>query len=158
MIRRRAKVKGPRIDWSEVTRYGGVPKGPSIQLEKGWKQAAFETALAKAYAKVDLRDENRSRITNTPLLPSTGNLKQLREHNHLGRRSTFPSLKTAVKNIFLVSNYEHGYLTRNELLTHGTDANKDLKFSWNRRLVPVGKEPFRVPASVRYEPRKATAA
>jgi hypothetical protein len=154
VIRRRQKPQGPRIDYSVLP----IKKGPSIQLEKGWKSAALEAALEKAYRAVDQRDENRSRVTGTVLLPSTGNDKRRREHNHLGPRSTYPSLKTAVKNIFLVSAYEHGFITRNELLIHGRDANKDLRFSWNRRLVPVGKEPFRIPASVRWQPNARVAA
>lgn len=158
MIRRRAKVLGPRIDYSVIAAAGGIPKGPSIQLEKGWKQAAVETALAKAYAKVDARDENRSRVTGRRLLAISGNDKDRREHNHLENRSTAPDKITDVSNIFLVSTFEHGFLTRNELLIHGTNANKKLKFSWNLNSVPVGREPFRIPAANRYEPGKATAA
>jgi hypothetical protein len=153
MIRRRSKPKGPRIDYSVLP----IKKGPSIQLEKGWKQAKFEAALAKAYREVEARDENRSRVTGMPLLASSGNERQQREHNHLGRRSTYPSLKTAVKNIFLVSTYEHRFLTNNELLIHGRDANKDLRFSWNPRLIKPGKEPFRIPAAYRFDGRKAAA-
>ena len=154
MIRsRRVKASGPRIDYSLLP----LKKGPSVQLEKGWKTAAFEKKLAAAYERVNLRDDHRSVISGTPLLASTSNDKQRREHNHLGRRSTYPSLRTAVKNIFLVSSYEHGFLTRNELLVHGADANKRLTFSWNRRLGPAGKEPFRIPAAVRYMAGKVAA-
>lgn len=152
--RRRLKVAGPRIDYSVLP----IKKGPSVQLEKGWKQAAFEAALEKAYRQVDLRDEDRSRVTGTVLLTSTADDKRRREHNHLGPRSTYPSLKTAMKNIFLCSTYEHGFITRNELLIHGRDANKQLLFSWNPRIFKPGvKVPFRIPAAFRFDPRKAAA-
>lgn len=144
----RKKPKGPRIDYSAIAAAGGIAKGPSIQLEKGWKKKDFERDLAAAYLAVDIRDCNRSRITGKQLLPSSGDPKQQREHNHLVPRSLAKSLRTAVKNIFLVSSYEHGFITRNELLVYGKDANKSLTFAWNRRLVAVGKEPFRIPASV----------
>lgn len=152
--RKRPRVGGPRIDYSIFA----IPKQRSIAAEKADKDAAFDAKLAKAYRAVELRDDNRSRITGTPLFPSSGQERQRREHNHLGRRSTYPSLKTAVKNIFLCSTYEHRFLTNNELLIHGTDANKELRFSWNRRLIPVGKEPFRIPRQFRYEQRKAATA
>jgi hypothetical protein len=140
----RRKPKGPRIDYSAIAAAGGIAKGPSIQLEKGWKKKQFEQDMADAYVVVDLRDGNRSRISGKALLPMSSDPKQQREHNHLVPRSLAKSLRTAVKNIFLVSQYEHGFITRNELLVHGKDANKPLKFSWNRNLVPPGKEPFRI--------------
>lgn len=156
MIRRRLKVKGPRIDYSVLA----IPKTRSIAAEKAEKDSDFDLKLAKAYRAVEFRDDNRSRITGTPLFPSSGQERQRREHNHLGRRSTYPSLKTAVKNIFLCSTYEHRFLTNNELLIHGRDANKDLRFEWNPRIFKPGmKVPFRVPAAFRYERgRKAVAA
>lgn len=150
MISRRKKPTRPRIDYSAIAAAGGIAKGPSIQLSKGWKQAEFERKLAQAYEKVNIRDDNHSRVTGKPLLASSSNPKQQREHNHLGNRSTHPSEKTSVANIFLVSSYEHGFLTRNELLTHGTNANKRLLFYWNRNLVPAGKEPFRIPGRLQW--------
>lgn len=156
MIRRsRLKVAGPRIDYSVLK----FPKGPSVQLEKGWKHAKFEADLRRAYERVNYRDENHSRVTGRVLLPSTKDDQRRREHNHLGRRSTYPSLKTAVQNIFLCSTYEHGFITRNELLIHGTDANQELRFYWNPRIFKPGvKVPFRIPAAVRYEPGRTAAA
>jgi hypothetical protein len=148
MIGRR-KPKGPRIDYSAIEAAGGIGKGTSSQLEKGWKAKQFEQDMAKAYEAVNVRDDNRSRVSGKPLLPVSSNPKQQREHNHLIARSLAKSLRTAVKNIFLVSQYEHGFITRNELLVHGTDANKPLKFSWNRNLVPPDKEPFRIPQQVK---------
>lgn len=158
MIRRRS-VKRPKlgINYAAIAAAGGIGKGPSTPLVKGWKKAAFEKALAEAYEIVNRRDRNRSRVTGVNLFPSTDNLKALREHNHLGKRSTHPSEETNPANIFLVSHYEHQFLTSGELVTHGTDANRELKFSWNRHLVKAGKEPFRIPAVNLWKPRKAVA-
>ena len=161
MIARRSKVqiKASRIDYAAIAAAGGIAKGPSIQLEKGWKQAAFETALAKAYEKVNVRDENRSRVTGRALLASSGNDKNRREHNHLGNRSTHPDKITDAANIFLVSTFEHGFITRNELLIHGTNANRTLQFSWNPNVFKPGmKAPFRIPAAFRYQPGRKQAA
>jgi hypothetical protein len=157
---RAKRVKRPKmgINYAAIAAAGGIGKGPSIQLTKGWRKAAFEKALADAYEIVNKRDRDRSRITGVNLFPNTDNLKALREHNHLGKRSTHPSEETNPANIYLVSNYEHQFLTSGELLTHGTDANKELKFSWNRHLVKSGKEPFRIPRANQYRPGKAVAA
>lgn len=152
MIRRRPKAIGPRIDYSVFA----IPKLRSIAAEKVDKQADFDQKLAKAYRQVELRDDERSRITGVRLFPSSGNERRQREHNHLGRRSTYPSLKTAVKNIFLCSTFEHRFLTNNELLVYGTDANKDLRFQWNPRIFkPNDRVPFRIPAAYRYEGKAA---
>lgn len=159
MLRRRVKVKGPRIDYAAIAAAGGIPKGPSIQLEKGWKDAQFIKDLAAAYEIVNVRDSNRSRVSGRVLLPRTGNDKARREHNHLENRATAPSKVTDPANIFLVSTYEHGFITRNELLIHGTNANRKLAFYWNPNVFTDGKKPpFRIPAAFRYEPRKAVAA
>lgn len=154
--RKRPRAAGPRIDYSVLA----IPKIRSIAAEKAEKDSDFDAKLAKAYREVELRDDGRSRVTGVVLFASTGNERRRREHNHLGRRATYPSLKTAVKNIFLVSTYEHRFLTNNELLIHGRDANKDLRFEWNTRIFKPGmKVPFRIPAAFRYEPgRKAVAA
>lgn len=153
--RKRPRVGGPRIDYSVLA----IPKIRSIAAEKAETDSAFEKQLREAYRQVEIRDENRSRVTGVVLFASSGNERRQREHNHLGRRSTYPSLKTAVKNIFLCSTYEHRFLTNNELLTHGTDANKDLRFYWNPRVFKPGMTvPFRIPAAHRYDPRKAATA
>jgi hypothetical protein len=158
MIRRsRPKITGTRIDYSAIAAAGGIPKGPSIQLEKGWKLAAFEAKLAKAYAKVDLRDDCRSRVTGRELFPVSRSDKDRREHNHLENRATAPDKITDPANIFLVSTYEHGFITRNELLIHGTNAYKKLTVSWNPRLIKPGREPFRIPSANRFDARKAAA-
>lgn len=158
MIQRRGKktkLDGPKIDYSIFA----IAKTRSIAAEKIEKDAAFDAKLAKAYREVELRDDDRCRVTGAQLFASTSNDKQRREHNHLGRRSTYPSLRTAVKNIFLVSTFVHQFLTNNELLIVGTNANRDLKFFWNPRIFKPGmRVPFRIPAAVRYEPGKAAAA
>lgn len=156
MIRKRLKVKGPRIDYAAIAAAGGIGKGPSIQLEKGWKRAEFEKALADAYEVVNKRDRDRSRVTGRNLFASTDNLDALREHNHLDPRSTAPGRITDPANIFLVSNTEHGYITRGELLVHGTDANKELKFSWHPSVTANGKRPpFRILPALVYRGRVA---
>ena len=160
MIRRRTrpKIKGPRIDYAAIAAAGGIGKGPSIPYEKGRKHARFAAELAEAYEEVNIRDRERSRISGKNLFPNTENLKALREHNHLEPRSTAPGRITDPSNIFLVSNYEHSFITSGDLLVHGTDARKDLKFYWNRHTVRPGKEPFRIPVANQYRPGKAVAA
>lgn len=150
MIRKAKKIKTNRIDYAAIAAAGGLAKGPSVQLSKGWKAAEQASKLALAYEEVNKRDGNRSRVTGRALLASSGDPKRQREHNHLGNRSTHPDLITEISNIFLVSSYEHGFITRRELLVHGKDANKDLRFSWNPTVFPRGKRPpFRIPLESR---------
>ncbi len=152
-------VKTSRIDYAAIAAAGGIPKGPSKQVTQVWKTADFEKKLAKAYAKVNVRDDNHSRVTGKPLLASTKNDKARREHNHLANRATAPDKITDPANIFLVSTFEHGFITRNELLIHGTHANKELRFSWNPNVFKDGKAvPFRIPAAMRYVAGKKAAA
>lgn len=157
MIRRRPKLRRIGIDWSAIEEAGGIGKGPTIQLEKGWKDAAFTKALAEAYAIVDERDSNRSRITGIELAHDAADPKRRREHNHLGERSTHPDKVTDPSNIFLCSTYEHGFLTSHALEIEGTDANARLIFRWNRRMVPAGKEPFRLLSKRRSQNRTVAA-
>ena len=148
MIRKRPKIKTTRIDYAAIAAAGGIAKGPSVQLEKGWKDAQFIKDLAAAYLKVNRRDDNRSRVSGRVLLPRSGNDKDRREHNHLENRATAPSKITDAANIFLVSTYEHGFITRNELLIHGTNANRKLLFYWNPNIFTGNKPvPFRIPAA-----------
>jgi hypothetical protein len=57
--------------------------------------------------------------------------KHRREHNHIKKRSTYPSLRAAVKNIHLCSKYEHDLITNGWITVEGSDANGDLFFHWN---------------------------
>ena len=157
MIRRRTRIKTVGIDWTAIAAAGGISKGPSIQLEKGWKQVEFEAQLAKAYAFVDQRDENRSRVTGIELVADTADQKRRREHNRLGERSTHPDKITDPANIFLCSTFEHKYLTSHDLLIEGTDANGRLIFHWNRNTIKPGKEPFRLLSKRRSQNRRAAA-
>lgn len=132
------------IDYAAIAAAGGISKGIPRELSKGWKKAQRQAAMDAAYEAVDKRDGNRSRVTGIELSPHSSNPKTRREHNHLRERSTHPELKTDVSNIFLVSAYEHKFITMNALQIEGTDANKRLVFHWNRSMVPTGKEPFKL--------------
>ena len=152
-------VKTSRIDYAAIAAAGGIPKGPSKQVTQVWKDAGFIKKLAKAYATVNVRDDGRSRVTGRVLRATTKNDKDRREHNHLANRSTAPAKITDPANIFLVSTFEHGFITRNELLIHGTDARKELKFSWNANVFKPGDPvPFRIPAANLFRPARKKAA
>ena len=152
MIGRSKKIKRVGIDWNAIAAAGGVAKGPSIAMEKGWKKRQFEADLAAAYEVVNVRDGNRSRITGVELFPEHPSPKSRREHNHLGERSTHPGQKTDPSNIFLCSTYEHKFLTNHDLQIEGTDANKRLIFRWNPATVK-GQPPFRIASKRRSQNR-----
>ena len=149
---RSKKIRKVGIDWSAIARAGGIGKGPSIQMEKGWKKRQFEADLAAAYEVVNKRDGNRSRITGVELFPAHPSPKSRREHNHLGERSTHPGQKTDPANIFLCSTYEHKYLTNHALEIEGTDANKRLIFRWNKAVI-AGQPPFQIASKRRSQNR-----
>ncbi len=156
MIRRK-KIKTAGIDYAAIAAAGGIPKGPSIQLEKGWKKAEFEAALAAAYEEVNQRDGNRSRVTGIELQAQSNDDKFRREHNHLGERSTHPDKITDPANIFLCSTLEHKYLTSHDLLIEGTDARKRLIFFWNPRTMKGKPLPFRLLSKRRSQNRSVAA-
>jgi hypothetical protein len=122
-----------------------IKKGPSEPYVKGFKRRAFDQALAKAYAEVNLRDANRSRATGRELFPSTTDKKSLREHNHIKGRNVAPEWVTDPARIFLVSTREHRYIHAGDLLFEGDDARKLLVFFWNpRKFGPGVRVPFKV--------------
>jgi hypothetical protein len=155
MIGRSKKIKRVGIDWDAIARAGGIPKGPPVVLEKGWKKREFEAALAAAYEVVNKRDGNRSRVTGIELFAEHGSDKSRREHNHLGERSTDPDKITDPSNIFLCSTYEHKFITNHALEIEGTDANKRLIFRWNVAMLNGKQPPFRLLSKRRSQNRTA---
>ena len=132
------------IDYSAIAAAGGIGKGIPRDLAKGWKKAEFKKQMDAAYAVVNQRDGDRSRLTGIELRADHPNPKCRREHNHLEERSTNPARRTDPSNIFLCSTFEHKFITNNSIIIEGTDANEKLIFHWNRRIVPPGKEPFKL--------------
>lgn len=157
MIGRSKKIRKIGIDYAAIAAAGGIGKGPSVTMAKGWKKAERERLLAEAYEVVNQRDGNRSRITGIELSAESSDPKRRREHNHLQERSTHPELTTDPSNIFLCSSYEHRFLTTHDLEIEGKDANGRLIFHWNRNTVKPGKEPFRLMSKRRSQNRTAAA-
>jgi hypothetical protein len=116
-------------------------------VERGLKKAEKATALEKCYAKVDLRDESVCAVTGLKLTPHARDAKLRREHHHL--RGRVGDNRHSVHAVITVSAYVHELITRHVLLVFGTDANKPLKFGWNRALVKT--PPFRLRPSVNGE-------
>jgi hypothetical protein len=131
------------IDYSQFA----IPKGPSIRLEKGWRRREREKRLEDVYALVDARDGSVCRVTGRQLrkgLPNTVDQKVWHTRHHMKKRSTHPEDYFNVANIFVCAWEAHKALEDCLIEIEGTDANKRLVFRWNRRVVPVGQEPFRI--------------
>jgi hypothetical protein len=143
------------IDWSLFA----IAKGPPKRLEKGWKKRERAQRLEDVYALADARDGTVCRVTGRQLkkgLPNTVDAKVWHTRHHMKKRSTHPEDIFNLANIFVCAWEVHQALERGEIEIEGTDANKRLFFRWNRRLVPVGKEPFRIVTADRSSRRKAS--
>lgn len=138
-----------KIDYAAVAAAGGIPKVRPKGLVRHEKGVAKDAALAAAYRKVEIREDNRCRVTGVELLASCRSDKLRREHHHLVGRNVKPEWRHKAERIILVSAYVHGFLESSALLAHGTDARKPITFSWNKNLVQPGKAPFRLRPEVR---------
>lgn len=128
------------IDYSVLA----IPKGVPSALTKGWKKRDAKARMQAAYDAVDKRDGMLSRVTGKPLLTNTNDAKLLRDHCHIRSRGAHPEDKFDVSNQFCASRLEHKLIHAGAIEIEGTDANQRLIFRWNRALVPVGKEPFKL--------------
>jgi hypothetical protein len=143
------------IDWSLLP----IRKGPPKRLEKGWKKREQEARLEAVYALVDARDGSVCRVTGRALIKGLpGNVAPQKWHtrHHMKARSTHPEDKFNLANIFVCAWEAHQAIEDCLIEIEGTDANKRLFFRWNRRLVPVGKEPFRIVTADRSSRRKVS--
>lgn len=128
------------IDYSILAQPKRLPRA----LTRGWKKKANEDRLEAAYAIVDARDAGNSRISGKPTLTGTSDQKLLRDHCHLQGKGAHPEHKYDPNNIFLATRLEHKLYDAHAIEVEGTDCSKRLIFRWNRRLVEVGKEPFKL--------------
>lgn len=121
-----------------------IPKGPPSVLTRGWKKRDKLSRMDAAFAAVDQRDGMVSRISGKSLSAHTTDPKLLRDHCHLRGRNVDPAHKFDPNKIFNASRYEHKLFDAHAIEVEGTDASKRLIFRWNRNVVPVGQEPFRM--------------
>lgn len=128
------------IDWNALA----IPKGAPSVLTKGWKKRDNASRMDAAFAAVDARDGLVSRISGQPLLKESADPKLQRDHCHMRGRNVDPKEKFNPKRIFNASRYEHKLFDAHAIEVEGTDADQRLIFRWNRNVVPVEKEPFRL--------------
>lgn len=126
--------------------YGAFYKDRMVPavLAKSRKNSEHDRKLAKAYAEVNERENNRCQVTGVELMPRTENPRRLREHHHLKGRRVKPEWKYDSKRIVLVSKAIHDLLTAKVLLCDSTDATQPLKLRWNPHIVKPGKAPMRI--------------
>lgn len=132
------------IDYEAIARAGGIGKGAPSVLTKGWKKREAESRMQDAFDAVDKRDGLVSRISGKPLVKESPDPKLQRDHCHMRGRRVDPAHRFDPKRIFNASRYEHKLFDAHAIEVEGTDADKRLIFRWNRDVVPVGKEPFRL--------------
>lgn len=128
------------IDYSVLA----IPKGAPSVLTKGWKKRDNATRMQTAFDAVDARDGLVSRISGKPLLKESADQKLQRDHCHMRGRNVAPKDKYDPCKMFNASRYEHKLFDAHAIEVEGTDASKRLIFRWNRNLVAVGSEPFRL--------------
>lgn len=110
------------------------------------RRKAAADRLEAAYAIVNARDGNRSRVSGCTLLASSPDPRQRREHHHLRGRNAAPQDREDPRRILLVSKFEHDLLTSGALLHEGDDATKRIVFHWDytKPGIERGKEPLRL--------------
>lgn len=124
-----------------------VVPGP---IERKARRAKKADALQTAYASVDARDKKRCQVTGKAL--SVGGVDEWTrlERNHLGPRSTRPEDRANADNILTVSAAVHKLMQAWALIPVDAKGDRTERVSkiagyrWNRAMVPVGKEPFRL--------------
>jgi hypothetical protein len=128
------------IDWS-VLKFG---KGSPGGLLRHRKRVSNTARLQEAYTDVDLRDGGFSVVSGAWTKPGAADPRVRREHHHLKGRRVRPDWVFKPERIITVTAFEHELLQTHALHVEGCDARKPLFFHWNRRMVPEGKEPFRI--------------
>lgn len=130
------------IDWQAIADAGGIGKGTPSALNRHRKQSKADAKLQAAYRGVDARDGSVCWVTGVKTSPGAVNAKRRREHHHLAGRRVKPEWRHDANRIITVSAFVHDLLTTSALKADGADARKAIVFSWNRRIVKPGKEPF----------------
>lgn len=126
------------------------PKGAPRALERHRKGVAKDAALESCYADVDKRDGKRCQVTGVSLTAGAVDEKRRLERNHLKPRSTAPESRADADNVLTVSAFVHALMQASALIAVDAKGRKTMRvskiagFQWNRRMVPAGKEPFRL--------------
>lgn len=134
------------FDYEALAAAGGIGKGMPAGQMRQRRRSRRSSALRRAYRIVDARDESVCWVTGIVLTAGHGNQRYCREHHHLAGRRVRPEWAHNPDRIITVSAYIHGLITSKWLRVHGDDARLLISFSWNRKFVPVGREPFRLDA------------
>lgn len=123
-----------------------VPKIKDVPLEvsRSLRTRANDAKLMAAYAEVDRRDQGIDRVTGLLTQPNAFDPAVRRDHHHLAGRNVRPDWVYDAKRIITVSRRTHKLLQKHAIEVEGDDANGRLIFRWNRDLIPVGSEPFRI--------------
>lgn len=128
----------------------GLPKGTPRVMAETTKDRKKDRALEQCYEKVDARDGHRSWISGALLMKKSANPDRQLTRHHMDERSTHPERRADHHNVITVSLREHHWLQCHGVIPvdrrglETTDARRIAAFAWNRRIVPAGKEPFRV--------------
>lgn len=120
------------------------PKPEPLALHRAKRKAARASALDEAYRAVDLRDGGVCRATGRTTRSGDPDARVRREHHHLAGRHVRPDWRHDTKRIVTLCAEAHQLVESYALLIEGANADGRLLFHWNRDIVPVGKEPFRL--------------
>jgi hypothetical protein len=124
--------------------FNPVEKPVLRDLDKHHKDRDREARIEAAYAEVDKRDGGIDQVTGQFTVPGSPDTKLARDHHHLKGRRVRPDWIDKPERIITVARRTHRLLQRHAILVEGDDARYRLVFTWNRTMVPVGKEPFRI--------------
>jgi hypothetical protein len=126
--------------------YGAFAKSTIVPavLAKATRRTDEAKAQRDVYAEVDARDGKKCKATGRPLFAGAIDPRMRLERHHIKKRSTDKALRYVASNIVTLAGDVHQLVEAKALLIEGTNANKRLVFHWNREMVPVGKEPFKL--------------
>ena len=143
------------IDYNAIADAGGFGKGTPRKVVKAAKKKQAAKALKDAYVDVDARDQLVSWVSGKKLYRGVASDNIRLEHHHLDRRSQAKQRIADPFNVISVSATEADYLDCHYLRPVNAtgaevhDTRQIVAFEWNRRVVKVGMEPFKVKAMVR---------
>lgn len=123
-----------------------LAKGQPRVLAKASKAKAEEAHRKAIKAQVFSRDGGKCRVCG-------GSAEEMHE---LDFRSLggVRSLENSIAVCIFRGNNCHKLLQSHAIEVEGTNANLRLIFSWNRRMVPAGTEPFRIKSKRRSQRRE----
>lgn len=137
------------FSWREGQTNFKPPKGTRL-LQRKQRQKDAADDLDECYRKVDARDHRRCWVTSKRLAPGHVDPWSRLTRHHLAKRSQEKSRIDDEHNVITCSAGVHVLLDGDSILVCDrrglptTDVRQIASFEWNRRLVPVTKEPFRL--------------